>query len=81
MFYADTFIDTVQNGKHQFIKNYIHNQELADAWTNFVETQATFCHAAVKTSDAMFRKMTEPKGVDWLAAGLDSWVKQGNPPK
>lgn len=80
MFHADTIIDTIQNGKHQFIKNYINNQELADVWTNFVETQSIFCHAAVKTTDTMFRLM-EPKNVDWLKAGLDSWAKQGNSPK
>jgi hypothetical protein len=80
MFYADSIVDTIQNGKHQFIKNYIHNQELADAWTKFVETQSIFCHTAVKVTDLMFQKMTEPQGPDWLQATLDSWP-QGNSPK
>lgn len=81
MFHADSLIETIQNSKHQFIKNFIHNKEIADAWTNFVETQATFCHAVVNTTDTMIRKMTEPHGIDWLSVGLDQWVKQGNSPK
>ena len=75
MFYADTFIDTVQNGKHEFIKNYIHNKPLATSWTNFVETQSTFCHAAAKTVDTTMKQLIDPLSAYWAQHLMDAWMK------
>lgn len=88
--FADLFIDTVQNGKKQFIEKHITNPVLKTAWEEYVDTQCTFVHVAVKTFvttttvlskellDTKVEKFFNPLSIDWVRAGLDAWITQNN---
>jgi len=81
-------IDSIQNGKHQFIKKYMHDPELALAWKIYVDEQTKFCHTVVETMDVSMRNATKrlmetkveklfnPFGIDWYKAGWDAYVNQ-----
>lgn len=82
-------VDTLQNGKKQFIKNHIKNPLMSSAWTKYVNTQTEFCHSIVdlqieaisETSKAIsetkLSKVFNPFGIDWFAAGWDAYVSRG----
>jgi len=48
MFTADQFIDTVQNGKKQFVKTFVQNEAAATAMNSFIEAQAEYTRKAAK---------------------------------
>jgi len=48
MFTADQFIDTVQNGKKQFVKTFVQNEAAAAAMNSFIEAQAEYTRKAAK---------------------------------
>ena len=48
MFTADQFIDTVQNGKKQFVKTFVQNEAAAAAMNSFIEAQAEYTKKAAK---------------------------------
>jgi hypothetical protein len=48
MFTADQFIDTVQNGKKQFVKTFVQNEAAASAMNSFIEAQAEYTRKAAK---------------------------------
>lgn len=50
MFTLDTTIDTVQNGKKQFVKTFVQNQKVADAMNTFIDAQSAYTKQAVKAS-------------------------------
>ena len=86
----ELMVDSVQNGKKQFINKYITNPELARAWTEYVDTQTKFLHVSIKTSTAIattigrevmetkVEKIFNPFSIDWFRAGWDAWVQQSN---
>ena len=93
---ASLLIDTVQNGKKQFIKQHIKNPLMSSAWTNFVNKQTDFCHSIIDLqletitesskaiSETKLGKLMNPFGIDWFTAGWDARVNQGmkeNKPK
>lgn len=46
MFTADAIIDTVQNGKKQFVKTFVQNEAAATAMNTFIEAQADYTKKA-----------------------------------
>jgi len=50
MFTADTMIDTIQNGKKQFVKTFVTNEVIADSMNQFIDSQADYTKKAVKAS-------------------------------
>ena len=86
----ELMVDSVQNGKKQFINKYITNQELARAWTHYVDSQTDFLHASIKTGTAVMttvgrevmetkvEKIFNPFSIDWFRAGWDAWTAQSN---
>jgi len=60
MFTADTLIDTVQNGKKQFVKTFVTNEHIAESMNHFIDTQADYTKKAMKaTTDAATEIMQE----------------------
>jgi hypothetical protein len=86
---ASLAVDTIQNGKKQFINKYISNPILAKSWHEYVDSQAIFVKAAMETTFEMvsetnntimetkIKKMVNPFNIDWFAAGWDALVQQG----
>ena len=80
-------VDTIQNGKKQFIKKYMHHAELAHDWNKYVDTQTIFVQQALKTYETSFllvlekmmgthgERLFNPLGIDWFQAGWDAAVK------
>ena len=50
MFTADTMIDTIQNGKKQFVKTFVTNETIADSMNQFIDSQADYTKKAFKAS-------------------------------
>ena len=83
-------IDAIQNGKRQFINQYISNESIKNAWTKYVDAQTDFLHQAMKTQTAVFttvgkemmetkvEKLFNPFGIDWYKASWDAWTSQVN---
>lgn len=46
MFTADAIIDTVQNGKKQFVKTFVQNEAAAQAMNEFIDAQADYTKKA-----------------------------------
>ena len=46
MFTADAIIDTVQNGKKQFVKTFVQNEAAAKAMNEFIDAQADYTKKA-----------------------------------
>jgi len=86
----ELMVDSVQNGKKQFINKYITNPELARAWTEYVDTQTKFLHVSIKTGTTVMttagrevmetkvEKIFNPFNIDWFIAGWDAWTAQTN---
>lgn len=84
----ELMIDSVQNGKKQFITKYITNPDLAKAWTQYVDSQTEFLHVSIKTGttvattmgrefmETKVEKIFNPFSIDWMRAGWDAWMQQ-----
>ena len=53
MFALDTFIDTIQNAKKQFVTTFVTDKELQKPLFAFVEAQTDFVKQIVKTNEAL----------------------------
>jgi hypothetical protein len=85
---ASLTVDTIQNGKKQFINKYIGNPILAKSWHEYVDTQSIFVKAAMETAfetvseinkaimDVKIKNIVNPFNIDWFAAGWDALVQQ-----
>jgi len=72
MFTADTMIDTVQNGKKQFVKTFVTNEHIAESMNHFIDTQADYTKKAMKaTTDAVTEIMQETQKAMREAAKFD----------
>jgi hypothetical protein len=72
MFTADTMIDTVQNGKKQFVKTFVTNEHIAESMNHFIDTQAEYTKKAMKaTTDAATEIMQETQKAMREAAKFD----------
>jgi hypothetical protein len=72
MFTADTMIDTVQNGKKQFVKTFVTNEHIAESMNHFIDTQADYTKKAMKaTTDAATEIMQETQKAMREAAKFD----------
>ena len=72
MFTADTMIDTVQNGKKQFVKTFVTNEHIAESMNQFIDTQAEYTKKAMKaTTDAATEIMQETQKAMREAAKFD----------
>ena len=88
MITADIFIDTVQNGKRQFISKYVTIPELAKPLNEFVDAQTVFSHAVVssvkeslgfinkKITQSKVEEIINPFNIDWVQAGMKAWLDQ-----
>ena len=86
----ELMVDSVQNGKKQFINKYITNPELSRAWTQYVDSQTDFLHTSIKTGTTVMttlgrevmetkvEKIFNPFSIDWFRAGWDAWTTQSN---
>jgi uncharacterized protein (UPF0332 family) len=50
MFTFNTTIDTVQNGKKQFVKAFVNDAKIADALNEFIDAQTAYTKQAVATA-------------------------------
>lgn len=48
MFQADFYIDTVQNGKKQFVNTFVQHESIRKALNNFIDGQTAYTKSAVK---------------------------------
>ena len=53
MFAVDTFIDTVQGAKKQFVSTFVTDKEIQKPLNAFVDTQTEFVKQIVKTNQAL----------------------------
>jgi len=58
MFTADAIIDTVQNGKKQFVKTFVQNEAAATAMNSFIEAQAEYTKKAAKVGMDTFTALS-----------------------
>jgi ABC-type transporter Mla subunit MlaD len=58
MFTLDQTIDTVQNGKKQFVKTFVQNEAVANALNNFVDAQSEYTKKAAKVGVDTFTTLT-----------------------
>lgn len=83
-------VDSIQNGKKQFIEKYITNPQLKQAWTDYVDAQTKFLHVSIRTAttvatevgrdmmETRVEKLFNPFSIDWFRAGWDAWTTQSN---
>lgn len=57
MFTFDLIIDTIQNGKKQFVNTYVTNKEVAAALNEFVDAQTAYTKNAAKAGTEMLTKL------------------------
>lgn len=86
----ELIVDSIQNGKKQFINKYISNADLKHAWTEYVNAQTNFLHVSIKTGTTVItaighdlmetkvEKIFNPFSIDWFKAGWDAWTTQTN---
>jgi hypothetical protein len=48
MFTVDQSVDTIQNGKKQFVKTFVQNETAATAMNEFIDAQAEYTKKAAK---------------------------------
>jgi hypothetical protein len=48
MFTVDQSVDTIQNGKKQFVKTFVQNETAATAMNEFIDAQADYTKKAAK---------------------------------
>lgn len=83
-------VDSIQNGKKQFIEKHISDPELKHAWTNYVDAQTNFLHVGMETAAAVattlgrqlmetkVERLLNPFQIDWFRAGWDAWTAHCN---
>jgi hypothetical protein len=58
MFTADAIIDTVQNGKKQFVNTFVQNEAAKDAMVKFIDAQAEYTKKATKVGMDTFTTLS-----------------------
>ena len=58
MFAVDTFIDTVQGAKKQFVSTFVTDKEIQKPLFAFVDTQTAFVKQVVETNKALAEQAT-----------------------
>ena len=58
MFTADAIIDTVQNGKKQFVNTFVQNETAKDAMVKFIDAQAEYTKKATKVGMDTFTTLS-----------------------
>jgi hypothetical protein len=53
MFAVDTFIDTIQGAKKQFVSTFVTDKEIQKPLNAFVDTQTAFVKQIVETNKAL----------------------------
>jgi len=73
MFVTDTIIDTVQNGKKQFVNTvFANHKSVADALNEFVDAQSTYTKSAIKSgTDTATKLASEATKLAQEAAKFD----------
>lgn len=57
MFTADTFIDTIQTGKKEFVKTFVKHEGIAKSMNEFVDAQAAYTKQAAKAGQDVATKL------------------------
>lgn len=57
MFTPENFIDTVQNGKKQFVNTFVQHEGIKTALNEFVDAQSAYTKAALKTATEVNAKL------------------------
>ena len=57
MFNPEIIIDTIQNGKKQFVNTFVQHDGVKKALNEFVDAQAEYTKAAVKTATEVNAKL------------------------
>jgi len=57
MFNTEDFIDTVQNGKKQFVNTFVQHDGVKKALNDFVDAQSAYTKAAVKSTTEVNAKL------------------------
>ena len=58
MFTPDAIIDTVQNGKKQFVNTFVQHDGIKKALNEFVDGQTAYTKSAVKSATEVANKLT-----------------------
>jgi len=58
MFAVDTFIDTVQGAKKQFVNTFVTDKEIQKPLNAFVDTQTAFVKQVFETNKALTEQAT-----------------------
>jgi len=58
MFAVDTFIDTVQGAKKQFVSTFVTDKEIQKPLFAFVDTQTAFVKQVVETNKVLAEQAT-----------------------
>ena len=58
MFAVDTFIDTVQGAKKQFVSTFVTDKEMQKPLNAFVDTQTAFVKQVFQTNKALTDQAT-----------------------
>ena len=58
MFAVDTFIDTVQGAKKQFVSTFVTDKEMQKPLNAFVDTQTAFVKQVFETNKALAEQAT-----------------------
>jgi len=57
MFNPEIIIDTIQNGKKQFVNTFVQHDGVKKALNEFVDAQAAYTKSAVKTASEVNAKL------------------------
>ena len=57
MFTPESFIDSFQSGKKQFVNTFVQNEVVKSALNDFVDVQTEYTKAAVKASTEVNAKL------------------------
>jgi len=57
MFNPEIIIDTIQNGKKQFVNTFVQHDGVKKALNEFVDAQAAYTKSAVKTATEVNAKL------------------------
>lgn len=58
MFFTDTIIDAVQNGKKYFVSNFVTDKEVQKPLNDYIDVQTSFVKQIVKTNQELANQFT-----------------------
>lgn len=75
MFTVDQFIDTVQNGKKQFVKTFVLEDSFRKPLENFIDAQAEYTRKAAKVGQQVVTELaTAAMDQSKIKKFIPSWL-------